>query len=483
MSLLEVKGLSVSFEEKVVNQISFHINPGEIIGLVGESGSGKSMSALALMGLLPKGGISEWESMLFEGKEKRPVVGKEISIIFQEPMTSLNPVLTIGNQVGEMLYLHEKMSKKEIKERIIEIFEKVGLESSTEFLRKYPHQLSGGMRQRVMIAMAIICKPKLLLADEPTTALDNVAKEEILKCIKKLNQELNISVLFISHDIKLIHHFCHHVLVMSKGKIVEYGDAKKVMCQPKDPYTKELLEAVPSKEKRFTSTKSKMEKKSYSTVVLQVENLSVAYNKKGMTEERNPCKNVLNQVSFTLKEGEVLGIMGRSGAGKSTLSQAVTGLIPIKQGTIQAFDHRIGMVFQDPYSSLNPSKKVSWILEEPLRIHKTPKTERRKRVLDMLLEVGLSESYAGRKINQLSGGQRQRVAIACALMTYPKILILDEPVSALDVTVQDKICKLLDRCKRHFHLSYVFISHDKDVMEMMCDRILKIEGGELRDDY
>lgn len=464
MNLLEVKKLSVSFDEKVVEDISFLVKPEEIVGIVGESGSGKSVTALSLMDLLPEGGKSEAESIQWEGEVRNPERGKEISMIFQEPMTSLNPVLTIGFQVKEMLRLHEPISSIEAEKRVEKMFQMVGLERGREFLKKYPHELSGGMRQRVMIAIAMICKPKLLIADEPTTALDTNIQEQVLNLIKKLNQELKTAVLFISHDIKLVHRFCHHVIVMEKGRIVEYGEAKCVFHQPQNPYTQSLLSALPSREKRAASTRGK-------NTVLEVHGLTASYGK----------KKVLEGITFSLKEGEILGIMGDSGCGKSTLSQAITGLIS-SEGCIRTFGNRIGMVFQDPYSSLNPSKTVEWILQEPLRIQKVGKSERQQRVKEMLSEVGLSEKYGKRKISRLSGGQRQRVAIACALMTYPKILILDEPVSALDVTVQDKICKLLERCKRHFNLSYLFISHDRDVVDMMCDRIIKMEKGRFYND-
>ncbi len=462
-NVLEIKNLSVAFDQKnrIVDGVSFFVRQAEIVGIVGESGSGKTMTALSLLGLLPENGRIEMESMIFDGQERKPIKGKEISIVFQEPMTSLNPVLTIEKQVSEILILHENISKQEILRRIRKMFHHVGLDNTAEFLHKYPHELSGGQRQRVMLAMAMICKPRLLIADEPTTALDSSIQEQILDVIQKLNQEFGVAVLLISHDINLVRRFCDYVLVMENGKIVENGDAKEVFHNPQSPYTKELLKALPSKEKRAETTKGK-------ETVLEAEELSVSYG----------TKTVVERVSFTLKEGEVLGIMGNSGCGKSTLSQALIGLLP-SRGLVRTYHNRIGMVFQDPYGSLNPAKTVEWILEEPLRIQKIKKEERKKRVAEMIQEVGLTEDHLKRKADRLSGGQRQRVAIACALMTYPEILILDEPVSALDVSVQDKICRLLEQCKRRFHLSYLFISHDREVMEMMCDRILIMDDGKI----
>ncbi|MDR1700618.1 MAG: ABC transporter ATP-binding protein [Lachnoclostridium sp.] len=461
--VLDLNHLTISIDNKdiVVNDISFYMKPNEIVGIVGESGSGKTMTALSLLGILPENGQASADSLLFNGQERKPIPGKEIAMVFQEPMTALNPVLTIGNQVGEMLALHEKISKEERQKRVREMFAHVGLEDSIAFLRKYPHELSGGMRQRILIAMAMICKPMLLIVDEPTTALDSFTSEQILDLIKKLNLEFKTAVLFISHDIKLVRRFCNYVLVMENGEIIEHGDAEEIFLHPQKQYTKNLLAALPSADRRVKTTKKTKE-------ILEIKELSVSYGE----------KKVVDSVSFRMIEGEVLGIMGKSGCGKSTLSQAIAGLLPF-EGKAERFGNQIGMVFQDPYGSLNPAKTVEWILEEPLRIRHIKKENRKKRVTEILREVGLPAHYRTKKGSQLSGGERQRIAIACALLTEPKILILDEPVSALDVTVQDKICRLLVQCKKRFHLSYLFISHDKDVMEMMCDRILVMQDGKI----
>ncbi len=466
MRLLELENLTVTFQKRVVDGISFCINSGEIVGIVGESGSGKSMTALSLMGLTPEDAKVSWDKFSFGTAEGKPISGKDIAMIFQEPMTSLNPVLTIGKQVAEMLQIHEHITRREAKEQTLRMLERVGLEGNEEFFYKYPHELSGGMRQRVMIAMAMICKPRLLIADEPTTALDIEVQEQILELILNLNQEMETAVLFISHDIKLVHRFCRKVIVMNKGKIEETGFAEQIFYEPQAEYTKALLDALPSKEKKGRST-------SECSDVLKVERLFASYGK----------KKVLKNITFSLKKGEVLGIVGSSGCGKSTLAQVLTGLKVPDSGKIETLGSRVGMVFQDPYSSLNPCKTVGFLLEEPLRIRKVPKVERKQRVWEMVVWIGLSANYLKRKVDELSGGQRQRVAIGCALMNYPEILILDEPVSALDVTIQDKICKLLNKCKEKYKLSYIFISHDPEIMEMMCDRILRLKEGAFHNDY
>ena len=345
MRLLELENLTVTFQKRVVDGISFCINSGEIVGIVGESGSGKSMTALSLMGLTPEDAKVSWDKFSFGTAEGKPISGKDIAMIFQEPMTSLNPVLTIGKQVAEMLQIHEHITRREAKEQTLRMLERVGLEGNEEFFYKYPHELSGGMRQRVMIAMAMICKPRLLIADEPTTALDIEVQEQILELILNLNQEMETAVLFISHDIKLVHRFCRKVIVMNKGKIEETGFAEQIFYEPQAEYTKALLDALPSKEKKGRST-------SECSDALKVERLFASYGK----------KKVLKNITFSLKKGEVLGIVGSSGCGKSTLAQVLTGLKVPDSGKIETLGSRVGMVFQDPYSSLNPCKNVGFLL-------------------------------------------------------------------------------------------------------------------------
>lgn len=462
--VLEISELCLEDDNNVlVDKVSLSVDAGEIIGIVGESGSGKSMTALSVLGLLPFDIKRTEGKIYYHGKEQMPLAGREISMIFQEPMTSLNPVLTIKTQLEEMLLLHEKgITKEERSERMEEMLHKVGLPK--ESLKKYPHQLSGGQRQRVMIAIAMICHPDVLIADEPTTALDTKVQEQILDLIISLCKDFKTAVVFISHDIQLVHRFCQRVFVMRQGQIVEQGSSKEVFERPVHEYTKGLLAALPKrKEERG---------KNLSEVVLEVSHIKAGYGE----------KEVINDLSFQLKKGEILGIMGESGCGKSTLSQIIVRLLKQSEGNINYFGNSVGMVFQDPYSSLNPAKTVGWLLEEPLKIKKVRDgKKRRQEAVAMLKAVGFSEKYLTRRIDQLSGGQRQRIAIAMALMTRPEIVILDEPVSALDVTIQDKILKLLLQCKEEFHLSYLFISHDKAVMEMMCDRILTMKEGTLHD--
>ena len=462
-NILEVKNLTIEADKTLVNGVGFVIQPGEIVGIVGESGSGKSMTALSLMSLLPKDVRRTGGEVNFKDSTKAPAPGTDIAMIFQEPMTSLNPVLRIQTQLEEMLLLHEKeLNQAERHKRLVKMLEEVEL--SEPVLRKYPHELSGGMRQRVMIAMAMMCHPEVLIADEPTTALDARVQEQILELITKLCREYHTAVLFISHDINLVHRFCHHVLVMRQGEIVERGDAHKVFHHPEHPYTKELLAALPKPKDKTPENAAQ--------VVLEVEDLHASYG----------SQEILKGISFHLQKGEILGIMGDSGCGKSTLSHTITGLHKEYTGEIHRLGHRLGMVFQDPYSSLNPAKTVGWLLEEPLKIQGIKdKHERRQRAGEMLGAVGFSEEYLKRHVRQLSGGQRQRIAIAMALMTRPEIVILDEPVSAIDVTIQDKICRLLLSCKEKFGLSYIFISHDQEVMKMMCDRILQMKEGMLYD--
>lgn len=474
--LLEVKNLEVGFnKEHVVDKISFSMEQGEILGIVGESGSGKTMTALAIMGLLPSAAKAGGESVLFDGRdiltiedqELRAIKGKEMSMIFQEPMTSLNPLIKTGKQVEEMLMNHVPMDKIQRRDRVFEMFQEVGL--SQEVYYKYPHQLSGGMRQRVMIAMAMICRPKLMIADEPTTALDVTIQAQILELIMKLNKEYGTSIIFISHDLGVIKSICSRAMVMYQGKIVEEGAIEELFYHPKDDYTKKLIEAVPGKEKRMVYAMSIGQEP---CPILEVHHLNVSYGGKH--------KQVLKDIGLTLNKGEILGVVGESGSGKSTLAKAITGLIKDIEGEIELNGIRPTMVFQDPYSSLNPVKKVGWILEEPLKIQGGfTKEQRKAQVLRMLGQVGLKEEHVSRYLYELSGGQRQRVSIAAAIMLNTEIIILDEPVSALDVTVQAQILHLLLELREMHQLSYLFISHDLNVIQQICDRVCVIYKGEI----
>ncbi len=486
--LLNVKNLNVELckEKQLVQGISFAIGKGEIFGFVGESGSGKSMTSLALLQLLPKGVVSFAEQLFFNERdlskltqeEWQELRGNEISMIFQEPMTSLNPVLAIGTQVEECLLLHDKegiYKEKELrKKRVVEALGEAGLRDTEELLKKYPHQLSGGMRQRVMIAMAMICKPKLLIADEPTTALDASTEKIVLELLSYYRKTYGTSILFISHDLSLVANLCDRVAVMKAGKIVELGTVKQIFSNPKEEYTKQLILA--SKGVGLVESKGIEQEPllRLENAVIQYEETSI-FGKKTITE-------AVNQVSFTLHRGEILGLVGESGSGKSSLSKAITGLIPLTKGTLWRADDtkHPRMVFQDPYGSLNPAKKIGWILEEPLKIQGGfTKKERKRLVIEALKEVELDEVHAERYVRELSGGQRQRVAIAVALIQKPDIVVLDEPVSALDVTVQGQILKLLYRLKEEYQMSYLFVSHDMEVIRQICDRVMILYQGEL----
>ena len=500
-SILAVNHLSIGFHQKggihkVVNDVSFRLQTGEILGIVGESGSGKTMTALAVMGLLSKeasvlsGGIAFCGQNLFKLKPEdfRKLRGKQEAMIFQEPMTSLNPVMTIGSQIEEMLLLHESELKTEQrKDRVFAAMAEAGLTDGETLYHKYPHQLSGGMRQRVMIAMAMICKPKLLIADEPTTALDVTIQAQILSLIQTLSKEYGTSVLLISHDLGVIRKICSRAVVMQNGEIVEEGPVADLFANPEKEYTKKLLEAMPGLHKKLenkeaisSENKQTGHNADKSHCILEVKNLKVFYEEKGKKLfEKKFRKQVVNNVSFSMNAGEILGIVGESGSGKSTLAKAVVGLTEYKTGEINLKEAKPQMVFQDPYGSLNPARKVGWILEEPLKLAKNGNSkERKEKVVKILKEVGLNESYADRYLSQMSGGQRQRVAIGAALIQNSRFIVLDEPVSALDVTVQAQILELLKKLQKEYNLSYLFISHDLKVIYQMCDRVCVMYQGE-----
>lgn len=487
--LLRVKDLVIgpmNQEQEIVKGISFDLAEGEILGIVGESGSGKSMTVLGIMGLLKKNLIVKSGTIEYEGQDylnlpeykQRSLRGDEISMIFQEPMTSLNPVLKIGPQIEEVLYLHanhKKYSKEEAKAKTLAMMKEVGLKDPERLYTKYPHELSGGMRQRVMIAMAMICKPKILFADEPTTALDVTVQAQIIELIRNLCKKNKTAVIFISHDLGVIRKLCSRALIMNQGEIVEEGTIDTIFNMPKKEYTKKLLAAVP----RVQEQKEDIEEIAATTeFVMEAKNINGFYKERSRFFAKKEKKQVLFDVSVSLLDGEILGIVGESGSGKTTLAKTFLGLMDQYEGLVDLHGNHPQMVFQDPYSSLNPAKKIAFLLEEPLRLRKElSKAERKKQIDDILVKVGLDESYKGRYISQLSGGQRQRVAIACAILTGSKVLLLDEPVSALDVTIQDQILKLLRNLKEEYALSYLFISHDLNVVYNFCDRVIVMKDG------
>ena len=480
--LVEIKNLSIRFPEgnstfEAVKGISFSIGKGEIVGVVGESGSGKSMSALALMGLLPKDAEIASGSLCFEGEDlvtmkpekRRQLRGSKMAMVFQEPMTSLNPVLKIERQVGESLRIHTKLGNAEIHERVVQALSEVGLPDPEGLCGKYPHELSGGMRQRVMIAQAMINSPGLLIADEPTTALDCVVQAQILELLRKIHRTKGTSILFISHDLNVVRALCSRVIVVYKGEIVEEGKTEDVLLHPKHEYTRHLVASIPEGEKGETSGEE----------ILRLTDLNVFYDVRGGLFRKKGKKHVIHDLNLSAKEGEIVGIVGESGCGKSTLSKTILGLHDNYTGEVKVRDGvRPQMVFQDPAGSLNPARTIGWILEEPLRLRGiTDRAERKRRVREMLENVGLDESFVSRHPRELSGGQKQRISIGVALLMDPRLIIADEPVSALDVTVQSQILNLLLKLHAEKRMTVLFISHDLNVVRGLCSRVMVIYKG------
>lgn len=515
--LLDVKHLSIAFKQEkrfreVIKDVSFSINKGQTLGLVGESGSGKSVSSLAIMGLLDKK-ISRIVSgeITFLGKNK--------AMIFQEPMTALNPVIRCGAQVDEMLLLHYNINKQEAKQKTLELFKEVLLPDVQRVYNSYPFELSGGQRQRVMIAMAICCKPELLIADEPTTALDVTVQSTILDLLKDLQYKYNMSILFISHDLGVVHSISDKIAVIYKGNIVEQGLAEDIFQNPKEPYTKSLIASRPpldKKPERLLTVNDFMQdkvpqvkvltdeqieqhnKKLYkSEPILQVKDLEINYPlKRNLFGKTIKELHAIDKLNFDVYKGETLGLVGESGCGKSTVGKAITRLIDISSGKI-CFEGKnldsltkiekhtlrkdIQIIFQDPYSSLNPRKQIGLAIEEPMQVYNLYKDVklRKDKVIELLNKVGLDETYYHRYPHQLSGGQRQRIGIARALSLKPKLIICDESVSALDVSVQAQVLNLLNDLKQDFSFTYIFISHDLSVVKYMSDRIIVMKQGRI----
>ncbi|MCR5687504.1 MAG: ABC transporter ATP-binding protein [Lachnospiraceae bacterium] len=487
--MLDVTDLHIEIEdslipETVVYDFDLTVGAGEIVGIVGESGSGKSMSALAIAGLLSRRDMKKHGSITFEGNELltmnrsmlRRIQGDDIAVVFQEPMTSLNPVKTIGWQVEEALRIHRDLSDEELKRAAVKMLDDVEIPDPEGCYHKYPHELSGGMRQRVMIAAALICDPKLLIADEPTTALDVTIQAQIIELLKKINREKGTAILFISHDLSLVRTLCSRVVVMNKGRIVESGPVEDVFAHPKEEYTRQLIGAIPKFEKIAGVTYHPDRKP-----ILEVSHVSARYRKvTGYFRPNSKPKQVVSDVSFTMYEGEIMGLVGESGSGKTTLGKTILGMLDDTEGKIVHYSQMPQMIFQDPYGSLNPTKTVGRILEEPLRIKGGyTAAERLAMAKDMLGLVGLDETYLKRKPNALSGGQRQRVCIALALMLGPKLIIADEPVSALDVTVQEQVLNLLIKVNRELGVAILFISHDLKVVYELCSRMIVMKSGQI----
>ncbi|EZH72454.1 ABC transporter ATP-binding protein [Aquimarina atlantica] len=532
-TLLSVQNLCVSFlseekENQVLYDVSFDIHKNEILGVVGESGSGKSVASLAILGLLPnkiskvtKGNIIYNGISLLSCNEKeyRAIRGNEIAMIFQEPMSSLNPSMKCGKQVAEILFQHTSLSKTEIKAEVLSLFEKVKLPEPDRAYKSYPHQLSGGQKQRIMIAMAIACKPKLLIADEPTTALDVTVQKEIIGLLKSLQEEYKMSILFISHDLSLVSEVADHVLVMYQGKMIEYGTIDTIFHTPQKEYTKALINARPPMNVRYQKlptiadflgdtdqkkeiiTKEQREQHHQNLYsqppLLEVINVEKSYFSKVGLFGKAEFKAV-DDVSFKLYEGETLGLVGESGCGKSTLGNTILQLDKANSGQviykgrditqlssseIRSLRKEIQLIFQDPFASLNPRLTVGKAIMEPMQAHNLYNNdkERKQKVIELLQRVSLTEEHFNRYPHEFSGGQRQRIGIARTIALQPKLIICDESVSALDISVQAQVLNLLNELKSNFGFTYIFISHDLAVVKYMSDQLLVMNKGKIEE--
>ena len=532
--LLEINNLAIEFRSErgntcAVDGISLSLDKGETLGIVGESGSGKSVTALSIMRLLPSppakivsGEIlfhhpSTVQLLSLPDKEIEKIRGAQIAMIFQEPMTSLNPVFRCGHQVTEAIQLHQKTSFAEAKTRTLQLFERVKLPDPARIFNAYPHQISGGQKQRVMIAMAMSCNPSLLIADEPTTALDVTVQKTILDLMRELKEESGLSMLFISHDLGVIAEICDRVVVMLQGKIVEEGSVEKVLRQAEHPYTRGLVACRPSLKRklwRMPTVPDFIEHKNFEARVvtpaenqarqknlqdqapiLQVKNLNVRYpSKKNWLGKPIEWLHAVNDVSFDIFPGETFGLAGESGCGKTTLGRTIARLTEAHSGEIwykgadlqklsedefRPYRREIQVVFQDPYSSLNPRMGIGEAIVEPMQVHKLHGNDRarREKAIELLETVGLQADHFNRYPHEFSGGQRQRICVARALALEPRFLVCDEMVSALDVSVQATVLNLLMDLREKFGLTYLFISHDLSVIKQMCDRLLIMNQG------
>jgi peptide/nickel transport system ATP-binding protein len=498
--ILEVAGLGVDFWVDgtwypAAIDMNYTINRGEVLAIVGESGSGKSSSSMALLGLLPPNArvtgsikLTGREITALSASKVRQIRGKEVAVIFQEPMTALNPVYTVGFQILEALRLHENLGPLDAKKRAIELLGMVELPDPPVAFDKYPHQLSGGQRQRAMIAMSISCDPLLLIADEPTTALDVTVQAEILELMRNLRTRLNSAIILITHDLGVVADLADHIIVMKDGRIVERGSIEDIYYHPQHPYTKQLLAAVPhlgAHEVTAPSGDPRAES------VLALEDVTIEYPKRG----RIPAFRAVEHVTFDIKQGEIVGLVGESGSGKTTIGRAAVGLLPVAEGSMRVLGSdlavasskelrqirkQIGIVFQDPGSSLNPRFPIGQSIGEPLFLAKEAKgSALDRRVEELLDQVELPRSFRNRYPHELSGGQRQRVGIARALALSPALLVADEPTSALDVSVQARFLELLQSLQQELHFACLFVSHDLGVVDALAHRIVVLNKGQV----
>ena len=526
--LLEINNLAVSTTEKekvqnLIKRISFKVKRNEIVGLIGESGSGKSLTSLCILGLLEKNKFNVSGQVLFNGKnilsldenEMMGIRGSEISMIFQEPMSALNPTMKIGKQLFEIFKAHKKITFEDATKKIKKLIKKVRLDSVEDLLEKYPHQISGGQKQRVMIAMALSCGPKLLIADEPTTALDVTIQKEIIEILKDLQKSENLSILFISHDLKLVSDISDRILIMRRGKIIEQGQKNKIFKSPKENYTKALLSLIINDKKRLkklptidsfdnnikqqVETKSQRKKRLKSIYsskpILEIKNLSKFYNTSKQLFVKNKGFKALSNISIQLYRGETLGLIGESGSGKTTLSNSILkihefdkgeiffhgkDISKIKKKELLEFRKSIQIVFQDPYASLNPLQNILEIISEPIKFHRICSKEKvYEKCKELLYDVGLDDTFLNRYPHELSGGQRQRVCIARSISVNPEVLVCDESVSALDVSVQAMVLNLLNMLKEKYNFTYIFISHDLSVVKHMSDKVVVLYNGKI----
>ena len=527
MSFLKINNLSVDYEMRretiyATKNVNIDVNKGEILGLVGESGSGKSTVGNAIINLIDEPGRVSNGSVVLDGADIHAdpeniakYRGKKIGLIFQDPQTSLNPILTIGDQLIETIQTHLNLNNDEAKKKAISLLKEVGIKDAEVRFNNYPHQFSGGMRQRVVISLALCCEPELLIADEPTTALDVSIQSQILDLIKKLTKEKNLAVILITHDMGVIAETTDRVAVMKNGNLVEIGTTKEVLTQPKEIYTRSLVSSVPPTNKKISRFKiiEKEKKDQHHTNIkilnrwvkkeisdkdlVQVRNLSKTFDDSFFTESSKNSVMAVNDVSLRIKEGQSFGLVGESGSGKSTIAKMIVNLFKPTSGDIYfddvcitkiksnkemlKFRKQIQMIFQDPYSSLNGRLKVKDIVSEPIKLHNPSISSKDldDYIYDLLESVELTQQSAERYPHEFSGGQRQRISIARALATQPRLLVCDEPTSALDVSIQAQILNLLKDLQEQLNLTILFISHDLPVVRQMCDRIAVLKNGKL----